>query len=89
VRFPLPNIQIPPSFFIKRSAHFCYNLHRIEQRIKQVFIYREDDYWLWQIVDVAGRELFADTVYYTRDEAVTGATDALKFVITSLNGNKN
>ena len=61
----------------------------IEKRIKQVLIYREDDYWTWQIVDVARRELFADTVYYSRDDAVTGATDALKFVITSLNGNKN
>jgi hypothetical protein len=61
----------------------------IEQRIKQVLIYREDDYWTWQIVDAAGRELFADTVYYSRDEAVSGAADVLKFVITSLNRNKN
>jgi len=47
----------------------------IEKRIKQVLIYREDDYWTWQIVDVARRELFADTVYYSRDEAVSGAAD--------------
>ena len=61
----------------------------IEKRIKQVLIYREDDYWTWQIVDVARRELFADTVYDTRDEAVSSVADALKFMVTSLNGNKN
>jgi hypothetical protein len=61
----------------------------IEQRIKQVLIYREDNNWTWQIVDIAGRELFADTVHYSRDEAVSGAADALNFGITRLNGNKN
>ena len=61
----------------------------IEKRIKQVLIYREDDYWTWQIVDAAGRELFADTVYYSRDDAVSGVADALKFMITSLDGNNN
>jgi hypothetical protein len=61
----------------------------IEKRIKQVLIYREDDCWTWQIFDVTGRELFADTVYYSRDAAVTGVTDALNIAITNLNGNKN
>ncbi|HUV00052.1 MAG TPA: hypothetical protein VMW32_03710 [Bacteroidales bacterium] len=61
----------------------------IEKRIKQDLIYREDDYWTWQIVDAAGRELFADTVYYSRDAAVSSVEDTLKSVITSLNGNKN
>ena len=61
----------------------------IEKRIKQVLIYREDDNWTWQIVDAAGRELFADTVYYSRDEAVSSVADALTFMIKSLKGNKN
>jgi hypothetical protein len=61
----------------------------IEKRINQVLIYRVDACWIWQIVDAAGRELFADTVYDTRDEAVSSVAGALKLMIKSLDGNNN
>ena len=87
--FPCRISRFPFSSAIKPAAYFCYNLHMIEKRIKQVLIYREDACWIWQIVDAAYRELFADTVYDTRDEAVSSVADALKLMIKSLDGNNN
>jgi hypothetical protein len=58
-------------------------------RIRQAFVYTEDDYWTWQIVDIGGREYFADTPYFTREEVQKGIEEALESVVESLDGNKN
>jgi hypothetical protein len=57
-------------------------------RIKQAFIYTEDDYWTWQVVDIGGREYFADTLYFTREDAQRGIVDALESIVACLDGNK-
>ena len=58
-------------------------------RIKHALLYTEDNYWTWQIVDIGGREYFADTPYFTREDAQSGIVEALESIVASLDGNKN
>ena len=66
-----------------------YILHMKKLRIKHAVLYQEEDYWTWQIVDIGGREFFANTMYFTRDEAQRGIVEALESIVASLDGNKN
>jgi hypothetical protein len=58
-------------------------------RIREAFVYTEDDYWTWQIVDIGGREYFADIPYFSREAAQSGIVEAIESIVANLDGNKN
>jgi len=66
-----------------------YNLQMKKLRIKHAVLYREEEYWTWQVVDIGGREFFADTMYFTREDAQRGIVEALESIVASLDCNKN
>jgi len=63
---------VPPSIRSNCSL-FCH----IPHMLKQVVIYREDNYWVWKVVDRGDREMFANDVCSTRGDAVKSLEAAL------------
>jgi len=52
-------------------------------------IYREDDYWIWKVVDAGGREIFASDICLTRDDAVNSLEAALNLTWPRLDNREN
>jgi hypothetical protein len=57
--------------------------------LKQVVIYREDEFWVWKIVDSGGRTIFTNNKFSIRNDAVNSLIATLNFMQTAVDNKKN